>query len=384
MRIRSVRRADRTDGYGYPRGRAVRAGAALCALLAASIPLTACGARQTGGQSGELPGSVKLIVPFSAGGGTDTLARVLAPALEKQVKNSPSVEVVNRPGGESITGTNKFVQQNPDDGSQLLVSSATTTLQWLLGVPEVRYDFTKLKPLMVMGTGGVIYTSAGSGIDSVTDLRSPPQPLSYGGISPTGLDMVTLLAFDLLKLDPKVTFGFEGRGPARLALQRGETNLDYQTTSAYLSSVQPLAKEGKVVPLMTFGVLNDKGEVVRDPNFPDLPTVVEVYEKLYGKKPSGAAYDAYVAFLAAAFSYQKGVWATPETPQQVREAFISAVPKLKSSAEFEKKRKNVLGNYPIYSGDEVRKSLRKAYNVSDEVRGYIADLLESKYDTTIK
>lgn len=384
MRIRRVSRDGRADGYGYRRRRSVRAGAALCTLLAASIPLTACGARQSGGQGGGMPDSVKLIVPFSAGGGTDTLARVLAPALEEHVEGSPSVEVVNRPGGESITGTNKFVNQNPNDGSQLLVSSATTTLQWLLGVPEVRYDFTKLKPLMVMGTGGVIYTSAGSGIDSVSDLRKPPEPLSYGGISPTGLDMVTLLAFDLLKLDPKVTFGFEGRGPARLALQRGETNLDYQTTSAYLSSVQPLAKEGKVVPLMTFGVLNDKGEVVRDPNFPDLPTVIEVYEKLYGKKPSGPSYEAYAAFLAAAFSYQKGVWATPETPDKVRKAFIAAVPELKKSEKFEKKRKNVLGNYPIYSGAEVRKSLQKAYNVSDEVRGYIAELLQSKYDTTIK
>lgn len=358
--------------------------AGVCALLAAAAMLSACGARKSGGQSTEMPGSVKLVVPFSAGGGTDTLARVLAPALEDNVKGNPSVEVQNRPGGESITGTNEFVRQAPDDGSKLLVSSSTTTLQWLLDVPQVQYDFTELKPLMVMGTGGVIYASKASGITSVEDLKNPPQPLKYGGISATGLDLSTLLAFDLLKVTPDVTFGFEGRGPARLALQRGETNIDYQTTSAYLSTVQPMADEGKVVPLMTFGVLNDQGEVVRDPNFKDLPTVPEVHQQLYGQKPSGDSYDAYTAFLGAAFSYQKGVWATPETPQEIRQAFIDAVPNLKQDRQFDKKRTDALGNYPIYAGDKVGPALNRAFDVSDTVKKYVKDLLKTKYGTTIE
>ena len=361
-----------------------RLGAALAALLFTSLTATACGARESSSQTTEVPSNVKLIVPFSAGGGTDTLARLLAPYLEKYVQGSPSVQVVNRPGGESITGTNKFVQQNPNDGSQLLVSSATTTFQWLLGVPQVEYDFTKLKPLMVAGTGGVIYVSKESGIDSIKDLKDPPKQLQYGGISATGLDLITLLAFDLLKVEPKATFGFEGRGPARLALQRGETNIDYQTTPAYLTQVKPLAKEGKVIPLMTFGVLNEQGEVVRDPNFKDLPTVPEVYKKLYGKEPSGKAYEAYVAFLAAGFSYQKALWATPETPKQVRQAFIDAVPELKKSEKFETKRKNVLGNYPLYAGDEVQKGLSKAFSISGDVKQYVYDLLKTKYDTKVQ
>ena len=203
-------------------------------LLAASLPLSACSGRLSSAKAdGEVPGSVQFIVPFAPGGGTDTFARVLAPALSEDVQGKPWVQVVNRDGGESITGTNQFVMQNPNDGSQVLVSSATTTFQWLLGLPQVKYDFAKLKPVMVAGTGGVIYVSPDSGITSVEDLKDPPKPLSYGGISATGLDLSTLLAFDLLKVYPKTTFGFEGRGPARLALARGETNIDYQTTAGY-------------------------------------------------------------------------------------------------------------------------------------------------------
>lgn len=355
------------------------------ATLAVASPLaTACGARESGNQTTQVPSNVKLIVPFSAGGGTDTLARLLAPYLEDSVQGSPSVQVVNRPGGESITGTNQFVQQNPDDGSQLLVSSATTSFQWLLDMPQVEYNFKKLKPLMVAGTGGVIYASKKSGIKSVKDLKNPSKQLQYGGISATGLDLITLLAFDVLKLDPKATFGFEGRGPARLALQRGETNIDYQTTPAYMTQVKPLADEGKVVPLMSFGVLNEQGKVAHDPNFKDLPTVPEVYKKLYDKEPSGKAYEAYVAFLAAGFSYQKGLWATPQTPKAVRQAFIDAVPDLKNSKKFENKRRNVLGNYPLYSGEKVQQGLSRAFSISDEVKQYVYDLLKTKYDTKIQ
>ncbi|HEX6516670.1 MAG TPA: hypothetical protein VF049_13960 [Nocardioidaceae bacterium] len=365
-----------------PRRRRLWAG--LGALLITALSVSACGARKADAGTAEVPSSVQLIVPFSPGGGTDTFARVLAPHLEDEVEGNPSIQVVNRDGGESITGTNQFVQQNPNDGSQLLVSSATTTYQWLLDMPQVKYDFTKLKPLMVAGTGGVIYASKASGITSIEDLKNPPKPLSYGGISATGLDLSTLLAFDMLKLTPKTTFGFEGRGPARLALLRGETNIDYQTTASYLTQVQPMVDKGQAVPLMSFGVLDDQGNVVRDPNFQDLPTVPEVYEKLYGEKPSGEAYKAYVAFLAAGSTFEKALWATPQTPEEVRQAFIAAVPALKENKEFTKQREEELGNYPLYSGDEVEGALHKAYDISPSVKKYVFDMLKTKYNTTIQ
>src|SRR3990172_8212204 len=62
---------------------------------------------------------------------------------------------------------------------------------------------------------------------------------------------------------------------------------DSQPPPAYLASVVPLVREGKAVPLMSFGQVNEAGELIRDPALPELPTVGEVYEQLYGKKPAG-------------------------------------------------------------------------------------------------
>lgn len=367
------------------RGRtAMVAAAALVALAACSNPEgVGGGGDDAADEDATLPSSVEMVIPYAEGGGTDLWARFLAPYLETHVEGNPTFSPLNEPGGESITGSNQFVTSGGTDGSQILVTSGTTYFQALLGRPEVEFDFAEMRPLILNGTGGVIYASAESGITSVEDLQNPPQPLVYGGISSTGLDLSLLQAFDVLDVDIDATFGFEGRGPARLALERGEVNIDYQTTSAYLTQVAPLVESGSAVPLMSFGVLED-GEIVRDPNVPDLPTVEEVYEQLNGSPPEGEAYDAYRAFLVPGYVYQKGLWANADTPDSLVQAFRDAVGPISEDPEFQESSEEVLGGYPLYSGEEAQDDLIEAFEIDAEVRQYTLDLLETEYDTTIE
>ena len=363
---------------------------AMAALAATGLALTACASpennasQQQAGEGAKLPSRITLVIPYSEGGGTDTWARFMTKYLTQTVEGNPTFTPENRPGGESITGSNAYAASGGTDGSQLLVTSGTTYFQYLLGRKEVNFDFSKMRPLILNGTGGVIYVSKASGIASVEDLKKPAQPLKYGAISATGLDLSTLLAFDLLDLDVQATFGFEGRGPARLALERGEVNIDYQTTSAYQTEVEPLVEKGSVVPLMSFGQLDESGNVVRDKNLPDLPTVEEVYEKLNGSKPSGPKYDAYKAFLLAGYPYQKGLWINAGAPDSVVTPFWDAADKLKDDQKFNTEGKKVLGGYPLTSGRDAGPALEKAFNISDESRTYVLELLKNKYETTVE
>lgn len=351
--------------------------------------MVACSTPQQGNKGADnpkedvkVPSSVELMVPFAAGGGTDVWARFIAPYLQEHVDGEPKVVVENVPGGESITGANQFVQSGGNDGKQLLVTSGSTYLPALLNRSEVKYDFTKLIPLMVNGTGGAVYVSPKTGITKASDLANYDKKLVYGGISATGNDLVTLLAMDVLGIDIDATFGFEGRGPARLALERGEINLDYQTTSAFLTQVEPMVKEKKAVPLFSFGVPKD-GKIVRDPALPDLPTLEEVYENINGSAPSGAAYEAYRAFLTAGYFYQKGIWANAGTPDSIVKAFRDAAADIATNDDFVSKSGEILGGYPLISGEEAGADLAKAFSVTDEVRQYTLDLLKNKYDVTV-
>lgn len=357
--------------------------------VVASLVLAACSGPQQGGGGGttkadaKVPSSVQMIVPFAAGGGTDVWARFMAPYLQDAVTGNPKITVSNVEGGESITGANQFVQSGGTDGKQLLVTSGSTYIPALLNREEVQYDFSKMIPLMVNGTGGAVYVSPTTGIKKASDLAGYSKTLVYGGISATGNDLVTLLAMDVLGIPMKATFGFEGRGPARLALERGEVNLDYQTTSAYISQVEPMVKDGKATPLFSFGVPQN-GKIVRDPALPDLPTLEEVYQNINGTEPSGTSYEAYRAALTAGYFYQKGLWANEGTPDTIVKAFSDAAAKLAKDSTFQAKSEKALGGYPLIPGADARADLKKAFSISNDARQYILDLLKTKYDVTIK
>lgn len=336
---------------------------------------------EDGNFSGE---TLEFLIPLASGGGTDTWARFIGTELTNYVPGRPGFAPVNEPGGEGISGTNRFARSAKADGTEVLVGTASTVVPWVLGRSAVKYSFEDLKPVVVNGTGGVIYARAEAGVKDVTDLINRDTPLEFGGISATGLDITTLVAFDLLEADVTSTFGFEGRGPVNLALQRGEIDLDYQTTSAYGSAVEGIAKEGKAVVLMSFGQLNEAGDVTRDPNFPDVPTVPEAYETLHGKKPSGEKYEAYKTLLGLTYTYQKGLWVPQETPDKAVELLRESSEKLGKDADFQEKAAKVLGGYPLVADAGMADRVRDAYTVSSSVRSYVTGLLESKYNIHVE
>jgi hypothetical protein len=226
--------------------------------------------------------------------------------------------------------------------------------------------------------GGVMYGSPAAGIKQVEDLGKVKN-LIYGGISAIGLDLIPLITFELLDLDARGVLGFKGRGDARIAFERGETNIDYQTTPAYNATVVPLIKEGKAIPLMSFGQLDDKGNIIRDPAVPDLPTVPEVYEKLKGKKPTGKFWDTYKIFMPSAFAVQKILWIKGDAPGAAPQAFYAAADRLEKDKEFHAKTEKILGGYPLLRGDRLEKTIQQAFQVDPETQRFVKEWVGKKY-----
>jgi tripartite-type tricarboxylate transporter receptor subunit TctC len=327
--------------------------------------------------------TVEMLIPLAEGGGTDTWARFIGTQLTHTIPGDPGFAPVNDAGGEGIAGTNRFVASATTDGTEVLVSTATTVVPWVLGREEVEYDFDQLTPILANGTGGVIYASTAAGVRGPADLVDRAEPLTFGGISATGLDLTTLVAFDLLGADIEAIFGFEGRGPVNLAVQRGEIDLDYQTTSAYGPAVEPMIEAGAAVPLMAFGQINEDGNVVRDPNFPDIPTVVEVYQQLHGEAPSGESFEAYKTMLALTYTYQKAIWVPHDTPDEAVTTLRESAEQLASSRDFQEEAAEVLGGYPLEADEQLSERINAAYTVDDDVREYVVDLLETDYQVDL-
>src|SRR5919108_5867666 len=137
-------------------------------------------------------------------------------------------------------------------------------------------DLGNLQPIVLSPQGSVVYVSPALGVKSAKDVgKLKGQALTFGGNTPTGAEMRVTTAFELLGLNVKYVWGIE-RGPARLAFERGEFTINYDTTPGYLKKAMQLVKAGKAVPLFALGILDEKGALQRDPNFKDLPTFAEV------------------------------------------------------------------------------------------------------------
>lgn len=324
--------------------------------------------------------TIEWIIPFSAGGGSDTWARFNAPLLSKYLPGNPTVVVVNEPGGGSTKGTNLFAARANPDGMMILGTSGSTQFPYLLGDPRVEYEYRDWSIAMAAPTGGVVYTTPNLGLSGPEDIAMlQGVDLVYASQGATSLDLVPLLGFRLMGFNVQHVFGFEGRGDGRLAFERGETNIDYQTSSAYLKNVQPLVDAGQAVPLFSWGVLDADGNVVRDPTFPDLPTFVEAYETLTGNPPSGPEYDAYFAFFTAGFPAQKMVFLPGGTPEDIVAAYQQAFEDMKSDPEYIANAESILGRYGQVTGDLAQALFERGTTIAPELRDQVATMLESEY-----
>ena len=93
--------------------------------------------------------------------------------------------------------------------------------------------------------------------DIIKDLQIKRKKLLYGSQGISSLDAVPALAFDMLGLPVKIVYGMKGRKGGRAAIMRGETTIDYQTTSSYKKHIKPVDK-GEMVPLMTWSAKGNK------------------------------------------------------------------------------------------------------------------------------
>ncbi len=329
--------------------------------------------------------TIEWIIPMSVGGGSDTWARFHAPFLTRHMTGNPTLVIRNITGGGGINGTNQFAARARPDGLTILGTTASIQFPFLLGDPRVRYDYTAWAPVLASPTGGVAYVRPELGVSGPGDYAKlkAAQGLKFGSQGPTSLDMVPALAFELLGLDVQIVFGMQGRGQGRLAFERGETPIDYQTSSAYISQVTPLVRENKAVPLFSWGVLNEQGEIIRDPNFPDLPHFAEFVQAATGSPPSGPAWEAWRTLFVAGFAAQKFVVLPKTTPEAILEAYRASFRRTLADAEYRQKRGPIIGEYDEVTGDACNRAYASATTMSAETRQWCRDWLQRRFNHTL-
>ena len=160
---------------------------------------------------------IKLVVPWSPGGATDVLGRILAKGLTEQIGQTVVVE--NKAGAGGNIGTAAFVREKADGYALIVITSSTNAanphLYKRLGF-DARKDFAPIA--FVANIPNVLEVPQGSRFNSVTELidyaKANPGALNYGS---AGVGSSQHLAASLLQHTTGTQFAhipYKGSGPA--------------------------------------------------------------------------------------------------------------------------------------------------------------------------
>jgi tripartite-type tricarboxylate transporter receptor subunit TctC len=196
---------------------------------------------------------IALIVTFAAGGGTDVVARVVAKHLSKEL--GQPVNVVNKPGGNSIPGALSVMTAAPDGYTLLFDSPATSSLHALIS--DLPYEVDKRTWGPLVSTGPYIYAvNAKSPWKSLKDLaeagKNNPSSIEIGwlgGKSFTDTTMLHFLSVAGIDLSKVKKVPFAGAGPAMIALAGGHINF----SGGNIGSATSLISSGDVKALAVSG-----------------------------------------------------------------------------------------------------------------------------------
>ncbi len=284
----------------------------------------ACATSQAQYFSGQ---DVTMIVNYTAGGPTDIEARMVAQYLPKHLKDVRSVVVRNVGGAGGNIGVNQLGATN----DKYMISFFTwDPVDQIVENKSLRVKYNDLK--FVAGFQQVVLTYARKdtkpGLTKSADIVKSPL-VRVGALSSSNhLTIRMRLAFDLLGMNYDIIPGYRGLRDVEMAVHQGDLQLSGTSLPAWFATVKPnLVDTGVVVPLFQFDADLGGGKLGRSPDFPDVPSFLEVFKDAKGTQaqPSGERWQSMLLLGRIMDAMYRTVFmsptAAPEAVKEMREAF---------------------------------------------------------------
>lgn len=225
---------------------------------------------------------VRLVVPFSTGGGTDIQARLLSQKMREDL--GQQVLVDNRTGAGGLIGAD-LVVQSPPDGYTVLFTTATIAVNTTLQKENMKFDATRdLDPVVWVSSAPlVLVTHPSVPAKTVKELAAlslrTPSGLNMGGNTPGSTSHLSAEMFKQFAKARGVTVLYKGGGPATLGVATGEIDMLFATAPSSMPHIR--AKR-----LRALAVTTPK----RASALPELPTMDSIY-------PGFVSDNWYVMFM---------------------------------------------------------------------------------------
>jgi hypothetical protein len=258
-----------------------------------ALALAPLGGAATAAESGEpFPDRVTLIVAGPAGGSLDQVARTLASGLQQHLPAGTRLSREAVGGVDGVTGANQFATQTGMDGGSAMLLPGAATLAWLAGDSRVHFDPSRWLPILARSSPAVVLGRSGAAP------IKPGQAIRVASGGPISPALAAMLAVDLLGADVVPVYGLGEPAAAAAALQTGAVDVALVRGMMQLAGL--IARYPAVRPQFSFGMRDAAGELHRDAEVPEVPTLVEYSTALGRPVPSGPRFEAWCCAASAA------------------------------------------------------------------------------------
>jgi tripartite-type tricarboxylate transporter receptor subunit TctC len=168
--------------------------------------------------------TLTFLVGAPPGGGFDTMTRIVARHLGRNIPGNPIVVVQNMPGAGTVIAANHLYNRSKPDGLTIGVWVGSLTLQKMLGGTGLEFDPLKFEwiGVPVQQTMLCAFTKA-SGISSMEKWQAAKTPLKMGGQVPgTRPDDISSILKSALNLPIQLVQGYKGTADITMAAEAGE------------------------------------------------------------------------------------------------------------------------------------------------------------------
>ena len=286
--------------------------------------------------------TVRIIVGFSAGGGFDTYARVIAKHMGKHIPGGPAIIVENMPGAGSLITANHGYNTAKPDGLTINNWIGGLVLQAVLGGKGIQFQAPKFEWVGALQDSQSCGLTKASGVSNIQEWLAAKNPIKLGGTASGSTDVdIPKILKATLGLPIQLVEGYKGTADIRIAADSGEVS-GYCGTWAGMKSTWSQALESGNAHIVVQINSKKHPDLINVPNAVDLAKTDEARELI----KMGIHYQADIS---------RNYSLPPTTPKErvtiLQKAFLQTMKDKDFLADAQKAKLSV----EAISGDDVSK-----------------------------
>jgi|LSQX01.1.fsa_nt_gb putative tricarboxylic transport membrane protein len=294
---------------------------------------------------------ITVLQGFKPGGGSDTLAQLTQPYLEKVIGQSFINQYI--PGATGAIAWTQLAKTSKKDGYTISITNTPMLQTNYIMNPEITYNISELEPLAnVVTDPGIIVVGKDSPYKTVQDflqaVKDNPGKITVGNSGVGGDDFFTTLIVEKATGLKFQMIPFEGDGPSWQAAMGGKIDASFNN----LGITYPQIKAGNLVPLALFA--EERYELL-----PDVPTLKELGHNVVSGSSRG-------------YSAPKGI------PGEARIALVEAFRKMAEMPEFVKACNDRASIIDMKFGDEYKAMLEEQETIFKGIWEEVKDQYQKK------